>query len=61
MMRELDDKTLMFFDQHPDMLPLYLTLEEFLLDSFSTVNKRVRRRRSLFPTVMFLPVCLLQG
>ena len=48
MMMELDDNTLMFFDQHPDMLPLYLTLEELLLDSFSTVNKRVQKTQITF-------------
>ena len=42
-MRELDTDTLMFFDQHMDILPLYQAFEELLSDSFSVVNKRVQK------------------
>ena len=42
-MRELDADTLMFFDRHMDILPLYQAFEELLSDSFSVVNKRVQK------------------
>jgi hypothetical protein len=47
-MRELDTDTLMFFDQHMDILPLYQTFEELLSDSFSVVNKRVQKTQITF-------------
>ena len=47
-MRELDTDTLMFFDQHMDILPLYQAFEELLFDSFSVVNKRVQKTQITF-------------
>lgn len=47
-MRELDANTLMFFDQHMDVLPLYQAFEEILFDSFSVVNKRVQKTQITF-------------
>ena len=47
-MRELDADTLMFFDQHMDVLPLYQAFEEILFDSFSVVNKRVQKTQITF-------------
>ena len=47
-MRELDMDTLMFFDQHMDILPLYQAFEELLSDSFSVVNKRVQKTQITF-------------
>ena len=47
-MRELDMDTLMFFDQHMDILPLYQAFEEILFDSFSVVNKRVQKTQITF-------------
>ena len=47
-MRELDADTLMFFDQHIDVLPLYQAFEELLSDSFSVVNKRVQKTQITF-------------
>ena len=47
-MRELDADTLMFFDQHMDILPLYQAFEELLSDSFSVVNKRVQKTQITF-------------
>ena len=47
-MRELDTDTLMFFDQHMDILPLYQAFEELLSDSFSVVNKRVQKTQITF-------------
>ena len=47
-MRELDTDTLMFFDQHLDVLPLYQAFEEILFDSFSVVNKRVQKTQITF-------------
>ncbi len=47
-MRELDADTLMFFDRHMDMLPLYLAFEEILFDSFPVVSKRVRKTQISF-------------
>ena len=47
-MRELDADTLLFFDQHMDILPLYQAFEELLSDSFSVVNKRVQKTQITF-------------
>ncbi len=47
-MRKLDADTLMFFDQHMDVLPLYQEFEEFLFDSFPMVNKRVQKTQITF-------------
>ena len=47
-MRELDADTLMFFDQHMDVLPLYQAFEELLIDSFPVVNKRVQKTQITF-------------
>ena len=47
-MRELDADTLMFFDQHMDVLPLYQSFEELLIDSFPVVNKRVQKTQITF-------------
>ena len=47
-MRELDADTLMFFDRHMDMLPLYQAFEEILFDSFPVVNKRVQKTQITF-------------
>ncbi|MBR3142325.1 MAG: hypothetical protein IKF09_04135 [Clostridiales bacterium] len=47
-MRELDTDTLMFFDQHMDILPLYQAFEELLYDSFPVVNKRVQKTQITF-------------
>ena len=47
-MRELDADTLMFFDQHMDVLPLYQAFEEILFDSFPVVNKRVQKTQITF-------------
>ena len=47
-MWELDADTLMFFDQHMDVLPLYQAFEEILFDSFSVVNKRVQKTQITF-------------
>ena len=47
-MRELDADTLMFFDQHRDVLSLYRAFEELLFDSFPVVNKRVQKTQITF-------------
>ena len=47
-MRELDADTLMFFDLHMDVIPLYLAFEELLFDSFPKVNKRVQKTQITF-------------
>ena len=47
-MWELDANTLMFFDQHLDMLPLYQAFEKLLFDSFPVVNKRVKKTQITF-------------
>ena len=47
-MRELDADTLMFFDQHPDALPLYLVFEELLFETFPVVNRRVQKTQITF-------------
>ena len=47
-MRESELDTLLFFDQHPDALPLYRAFEELLFDSFPVVNKRVQKTQITF-------------
>ena len=47
-MRELDVDTLMFFDLHMDVIPLYLAFEELLFASFPVVNKRVQKTQISF-------------
>ena len=47
-MRELDADTLMFFDQHMDILPMYQAFEELLSDSFPVVNKLVQKTQITF-------------
>ena len=47
-MWKLDADTLMFFDQHMDILPLYQAFEEILFDSFPAVNKRVQKTQITF-------------
>ena len=43
-----DTDTLMFFDRHMDVLPLYQAFEEILFDSFPVVNKRVQKTQITF-------------
>ena len=47
-MRDLDLDTLMFFDRHLEVLPLYRAFEELLFDSFPVVNKRVQKTQITF-------------
>ena len=47
-MWELDANTLMFFDQHLDVLPLYQAFEILLFYSFPVVNKRVQKTQISF-------------
>ena len=47
-MRELDADTLMFFDRHLDVLPLYRAFEELLFASFPVVTKRVQKTQISF-------------
>ena len=47
-MWKLDADTLMFFDRHMDVLPLYQAFEEILFDSFPVVNKRVQKTQITF-------------
>ena len=47
-MRELDADTLLFFNRHMDMLPLYRAFEALLFDSFPAVNKRVQKTQITF-------------
>ena len=47
-MWELDVETLMFYDRHMDVLPLYQAFEEILFDSFPVVNKRVQKTQITF-------------
>ena len=47
-MWELDTDTLMFFDRHLDVLPLYRAFEELLFASFPVVNKRVQKTQITF-------------
>jgi len=47
-MRELDIGTLMFFDKHPDAVPIYLRFEEIVYSVFPDVNKRVQKTQITF-------------
>ena len=47
-MREPDTATLLFFNQHPDSLPLYEAFEDILFDSFPIVEKRVQKTQITF-------------
>ena len=47
-MWKLDADTLMFFDRHMDVLPLYQAFEEILFDSFPAVNKKVQKTQITF-------------
>ena len=47
-MWELDADTLMFFDRHLDVLPLYRAFEKLLFDSFPVVNQRVQKTQITF-------------
>ena len=47
-MREPDPDTLMFFDAHPEALPLYQAFEALLVASFPVVNKRVQKTQITF-------------
>lgn len=47
-MRKTDPDTLMFFDAHPKALLMYQAFEELLLDTFSSVNKRVQKTQITF-------------
>ena len=47
-MQKSDPDTLMFFDAHRDVLPMYLIFEERLFDSFPSVNKRVQKTQITF-------------
>ena len=42
-MRETDTDTLLFFNTHSTALPLFLALEEKLLDRFPEAQKRVQK------------------
>ena len=46
--KALDADTLMFFDRHLDVLPLYRAFEKLLFDSFPVVNKRVQKTQISF-------------
>ena len=47
-MRDLDLDTLMFFDRHLEVLPLYQAFEDLLFDSFPVVNMRVQKTQITF-------------
>ena len=47
-MWEPDADTLMFFDRHPDALPLYRDFEELLTETFPVVNRRVQKTQITF-------------
>lgn len=47
-MWEVDADTLMFFDQHLDVLPMYQAFEKLLFDSFPVVHKRVQKTQITF-------------
>ena len=46
--KALDANTLMLFDRHLDVLPLYRAFEKLLFDSFPVVNKRVQKTQISF-------------
>ena len=43
-----DADTLMFFNEHPQALPLYEHLEEILFEGFPDVSKRVQKTQITF-------------
>ncbi len=47
-MIEPEIDTLMFFDQHPNALPLYLCFEEAICSVYPDVNKRVQKTQITF-------------
>ena len=61
-MRETDTDTLLFFNAHSASLPLFLALEEKLLDRFPEAQKRVQKtqityyHRHVFACVSFARV-----
>lgn len=61
-MREPDIDTLLFFNEHPEALPIYDHLEEAILRRFPVVNKRIQKtqisfsNRHLFACVSFARV-----
>lgn len=61
-MNEHDMDTLMFFDAHREVLPLYQTFEDYLFDTFPIVHKRVQKtqitfsNRHVFACISFLRV-----
>ena len=61
-MRDLDLDTLMFFDRHLEVLPLYRAFEELLFDSFPVVNKRVQKTQITFSNQhVFVRSCQMMG
>ena len=61
-MRETDTDTLLFFNTHSTALPLFLALEEKLLDRFPEAQKRVQKtqityyHRHVFACISFARV-----
>ncbi len=59
---EISLEEVLFFDQKPNALPLYVSLREQVLEHFSPVNIQVKKtqisfiNRHLFSAVSFLPV-----
>lgn len=47
-MRGADTDTLMFFNEHPQALPMYEHLEDTLFAVFPSVNKRVQKTQITF-------------
>ena len=47
-MRDPDLETLMFFDNHRDVLKLYLAFENLLYSTFPNVSKRVQKTQITF-------------
>ncbi len=48
MTREIEGETLLFFSGHAAALPLYVSLEEKLLEMFPEANKRVQKTQITF-------------
>ena len=61
-MRKPDNDTLLFFNEHPEALPIYGHFEEAIYSRFPVVNKRVQKtqigfsNRHLFTCVSFARV-----
>ena len=61
-MRKHDIDTLMFFDEYPDAVPIYLRFEETIYSVFPDVNQRVQKtqitlsNRHVFACVSFARV-----